>query len=77
MKKTITAREMRFIAKDAIDTAIAELVNKYGSEVFQTKTLQHILETEAVAATNEIITLGRIRSLREREGWDQTAEVEA
>lgn len=72
MEKKITAREMRFIVKTAIDNALIALVDEYGVEAFQTKTVQHILETEAAAAISELTTLGEIKSLRDREGWGQS-----
>ena len=74
MKKTTTAREMRFIVKSAIDQAIAELATTYGIEALQSKTVGHILETEATCAVAELAENGAILSLRQREGWGKTAE---
>lgn len=69
MEKKITAREMRFIVKAAIDNTLTALVDEYGVEAFQTKTVQHILETEATAAIKELTEFGEIKSLRDRENW--------
>lgn len=71
MEKKITAREMRFIVKFAIDNALTALVDEYGVEAFKTKMVGHILETEATAAIREIAEFGEILSLRNREGWGQ------
>ena len=72
MKKTITAKAMRFEVKTAIDNALLALVEKYGVEAFQTQTVRHILETEATAAIDELGEYGEILSLRRREGWGET-----
>ena len=69
MEKKITAREMRFIVKTAIDNAMTELFDTYGAAAFSTKTVQHILDTEAAAAIKELTENGEILSLRNREGW--------
>lgn len=67
--KKITAREMRFIVKSAIDKTMTDLLDTYGADVFNTKTVQHIIETEAAAAITELLELGEIQSLRARENW--------
>lgn len=72
--KKITAKEMRFIVKSAIDDTITELMEAYGEDVFKTKTVQAILETEAATAVRELIELGEIQSLRKREKWGGVAE---
>lgn len=69
MKKMTTAREMRFIVKSAIDAAVEKLFNEYGADAFTSKTVAHVLETEAAAAIRELTEGGEILSLREREGW--------
>lgn len=69
MEKKITAREMRFVVKSAIDNVMTELFDQYGADVFQTKTVQAILEQEAVLAIRELTENGEILSLRAREGW--------
>lgn len=71
MEKKITAREMRFIVKAAIDDAMTTLFDQYGADAFRTKTVQHILETEALTAIQELTDMGEIQSLRAREGWDK------
>ena len=68
--KKITAREMRFIAKAAIDNALTALADQYGVDALQSKTVQHILDTEATCAARELAELGEIQSLRAREGWN-------
>lgn len=72
--KKITAKEMRFIVKSAIDDTITELMNEYGEDAFKTKTVRAILETEAATAMRELIELGEIQSLRKRENWGGVAE---
>ena len=72
--KKITAKEMRFIVKSAIDDTITELMKEYGEDAFKTKTVQAILETEAATAVRELIELGEIQSLRKRENWGGVAE---
>ena len=67
--KKITAKEMRFIVKSAIDDTITELMKEYGEDAFKTKTVQTILEAEAMTAVRELIELGEIQSLRKRENW--------
>jgi 16S rRNA C1402 N4-methylase RsmH len=67
--KKITAKEMRFIVKSAIDDTITELMKEYGEDAFKTKTVQAILEAEAMTAVRELIELGEIQSLRKRENW--------
>jgi len=67
--KKITAKEMRFIVKSAIDDTITELMKEYGEDAFKTKTVQAILEAEAITAVRELIELGEIQSLRKRENW--------
>ena len=67
--KKITAREMRFIVKSAIDKTMTDLLDTYGADAFKTKTVQHIIETEAAAAITELLELGEIQSLRARENW--------
>ena len=74
MEKKITAREMRFVVKSAIDNALLALVDEYGIEVFQTKAVSHILETEAAAAIQELAQYGEILSLRARENWEKKGE---
>ena len=72
--KKITAKEMRFIVKSAIDNAITELMEAYGEDAFKSKTVQAILETEAATAVRELVELGEIQSLRKRENWGGSAE---
>ena len=72
--KKITAKEMRFIVKSAIDDTITELMKEYGEDAFKTKTVQAILEAEAMTAVRELIELGEIQSLRKRENWGGVAE---
>lgn len=72
--KKITAKEMRFIVKSAIDNTITELMNEYGEDAFKTKTVQAILETEAAIVVRELTELGEIQSLRKRENWGGVAE---
>ena len=67
--KKITAKEMRFIVKSAIDDTITELMKEYGEDAFKTKTVQAILEAEDMTAVRELIELGEIQSLRKRENW--------
>ena len=74
MEKKITAREMRFIVKTAIDNALLALVDEYGLEAMNSKTVRHILETEASAAVNELGEYGEILSLRKRENWEKEGE---
>ena len=69
MEKKITAREMRFVVKSAIDNAMTALFDEYGADAFKTKTVQAVLEAEAAAAIKELTELGEIRSLGAREGW--------
>ena len=69
MEKKVTAREMRFVVKSAIDKVMAELFDEYGADAFKTKTVQNILDTEAATAIRELTEYGEIFSLRAREGW--------
>jgi len=68
MEKKMTAKEMSKVAKKAVDEMLMELVNTYGVDALNSKTVETAMRDEILTAIYDLVNNGKILTAKERWG---------